>query len=589
MLKNIIKYKIQILKKYIFYKKYKNKAINQQEFFILFKKNDQKFITFLNKLKNENFIPKLNFAIDKSIKIANEATQNRFYILNKKLSFDKNINWSNLDWSQDFSNFKYSFYQDIKLKTYTNNNINNLGPDIKIPWEFSRLYYFVDLAVAYKKTHDKKYIDVFVTHTKSWIESNPFLLGVNWLNPMEVAIRAINLIYAFNYFKNENISNNFWLKLINSLYQHKIYIQNNWEIFYKNNNHYITDLIGYFYLLIFFDLKREQNKILKKILEEFETQIMPDGTCYEGSTSYHKLTIELFLLFYYLCKKNNLSLPNKFKTKLNKSINFINDCTDFNNNFVQIGDNDSGKILHNFHFLHNKKYKNKLISHYKNFGLTIIKNNKIHITYRHPTYKKIQPTGHFHNDSLSITLSYNNIPIIIDPGTYVYTSNKFYRNKLRSFNNHNTFFIKDSTSEQDIFKLNKQVQKDTAIIKRYKNKIFIKNYYINDHIKLFRTLIFNKINNNLLIKDFAKNNTDKIVCWNFIFHPNIKIKRLNKNKFELLHENKTIFILKSNLDFSIQDAFYSQEYGVLEKCTKLKTLKKIKNQKIIIKLYAAKT
>ena len=591
MLKNIIKHKIQTLKKYYFCIKYKDKTINQKQIVIFFENNNQKFDNFLNNLKNKNFIPKLKIDTEKAIISADNAINNSFLILNRKITFNKNINWH-----QDFSSWKNNFYTDIKYKIYSSDKIENLGPEIKIPWELSRLYHVVDFAIAHEKTNDKKYIDSFILHVENWIDKNPFLLGVNWLNPMEVLIRAINLIHAFDYFKNKkNIPNSFWIKLINSLYQHKIYIENNWEIFYKNNNHYIADLIGYFYLVIFFDSKFEQIKIFKKILKEFDIQIQPDGTCYEGSTNYHKLTTELFLLFYFLCKKNNFILPENFKFRLNKAINFIRNCSDFADKLAQIGDNDGGKILHNFNLFKKQKsikniikQNNKILYYYPNFGLSIIKNNNFFITYRHPTYKQNQPSGHFHNDSLSITLSYNNIPIIIDPGTYVYTPNKFYRDKLRSFNNHSTFFIKDNTFEQDIFKLNKLTQKDTAIIKKNKNKILIKNFYINDNAKLHRALIFDKINNNLIIKDFVKNITKKHIHWNFIFHPNINLKKINRNKFEILHENKTIFILKTNLDFSIQQTFYSQDYGLLEKSLKLTATQKMDNQKIITKLYSTK-
>ena len=71
-------------------------------------------------------------------------------------------------------------------------------------------------------------------------------------------------------------------------------------------------------------------------------------------------------------------------------------------------------------------------AHFPQFGLSIVKTNNWHITLRHHAYNALQPTGHFHNDIGSITLAVNGIPVIIDPGSFVYTPSAMWRNYFRS-------------------------------------------------------------------------------------------------------------------------------------------------------------
>ncbi len=616
----------------------------------------------INIYKNKDFIPHNKLDINICKESAKLSAQNCFKIFGKIICFNNKIDWhidflnnkmayQDMTYQDMVPEWKSSFYQNIKIKTGNTNSFNKLYQDIKIPWELSRLQHIPSVCIAGD-------IKTFQRHINSWIDNNPFLIGVNWVCPMDVAIRAINLINGFYLLKNnKDIDKSFWIKLINSLYDHAIYLENNFEIFYKPNNHYIADLLGFFYLCFLFNhikhFQKAKIKTYKKILEQFDLQIQNDGTCYEGSTSYHKLITEMFSHFYYLCKKNNseehtqpspkamagtasvetfnvLDLPKSFVTKLKKAQQFIEDCTDNAGNFVQIGDNDSGKILEeSFSVLDKSKehtqpspkamagtasvetfnvYDNNKIQHYSDFGISIIKNSRWHITYRHPTFNKKQPTGHFHQDELSITFSYNGIPILVDPGSYLYTANKAWRNRMRSYRSHNNFYIEESEEhtqpspkamagtasvetfnindleQQDLFSLNKNEQSDTSKISEEhtqpspkamagtasvetfnvtekENRVTIQNFYVSQkNIKAFRKL---KFDNKITITDWWQGYSEEksnlkntrvwkhSMFWNLTFHPKIKLKKIGIGEFEIFHANKKIFHLKSNLNFML--------------------------------------
>jgi len=544
---------------------------------------------------------------------------------------------------QDLKNLKQNiFYQDIKIEQKKCKSFNEYNFDIKTPWEESRFQHL--FLWGYKKIAPSPPFALrniracpepvegsrrAKNQINNWIDQNPYLLGVNWVCPMEVAIRAINWIYGFYFFKDsKNIPLAFWQKFVCSLYDHAKYLENNWETSDKPNNHYLSDLIGYFYLCFFFDdlnhFKKQKQKTYIKILQQFNHQVQADGTCYEGSTNYHKLVTEIFLHFY----------------QLQKMIQFLQNCSDQKGNLVQIGDNDSGKILmgikpfetslrsssgrtgeeeklsnktNNSHFTLNifpllsqredKLNLNKFLSYfpfalrnehivrvsrrvfnYPNFGLSIIKNKNWHITFRHPTYNKKQPTGHFHQDELSITLSIDGIPVLIDPGTYVYTANTKWRNLMRSKKMHNTFCLQNKGIENleslDLFQFSKKEQNDKSQIKQNNELIEIKNFYE----KQFRKLTFYQNKNILKIEDWVETSPREFCCWNLIFHPKINLEK-EKNDWIIYHQTSKILRFKSDLEFQGKKSFYSPGYGKIERCIKFFAKQKVEHLKKIVLLF----
>ncbi len=79
--------------------------------------------------------------------------------------------------------------------------------------------------------------------------------------------------------------------------------------------------------------------------------------------------------------------------------------------------------------------------HFPHFGLSIIKTNTVHLTLRHHSYQPHQPSGHFHNDALSITCAVGGKPLLVDPGSFIYTPSEEWRNIFRSAAAHNGFFL----------------------------------------------------------------------------------------------------------------------------------------------------
>ena len=622
------------------------------QFELFFKKlSSNNFVTKIEQNNNYlKYLPQLYKNKQNIIEQANNFCNNCFDLLGSgktcfgKTCFDKTcFDKTQIPWHYDFKLLKYKnthlqnnwcmqkinyknllFYQDISINN-TKTCFDNYNPDIKVPWELSRFQHIFFLGKAYQLTKpnnkNETYALTFEKQINNWIKQNPFLLGVNWICPMDVAIRAINWIWGFYYFKNSSsISKKFWETLVCSLYDHAFYLKNNFELSDKPNNHYISDLVGYFYLCSFFSsipyFKKAQQKTFKTILYEFKRQVSNDGTSYEGSTSYHMLVTELFWHFSLLCQAQNILLPKTFLKKLNLMFNFLNHCKITKNNIIQIGDNDSGKIVTGIQpQLPNLKHvKEKNIFHYPNFGITIIKNNNWHISFRHSTFSNYQPTGHFHQDQLSITLTIDKIPILVDPGSYLYTANHKWRNKFRSTESHNTFYFTQQVNNKylfghipktlDLFQLPKLNQKDPAKIIKTEENISIQSYH-NEYQKLglkaFRKINLNKKNKTFYIKDWFENNQTKtnnnkilnyktLTCkWSLLLHPKINIEKIDNQTWVLYYNNNKIATLNTGLNLIKETGFYSPNYGIIQQCTKLIAHKKIDSKQNLFTIYFSKS
>ena len=68
--------------------------------------------------------------------------------------------------------------------------------DVKMPWELSRCHHWVTLGRAYALEPDPRYAREFVDQLEAWLDDNPWPYGVNWGRAMEVAVRAVNWLWA---------------------------------------------------------------------------------------------------------------------------------------------------------------------------------------------------------------------------------------------------------------------------------------------------------------------------------------------------------------------------------------------------------
>jgi hypothetical protein len=229
--------------------------------------------------------------------------------------------------------------------------------DIKVPWELSRCQHLPTLAMAALASGDSRYVDVIGDHISDWITSNPLRRGVNWACTMDVAIRAVNWLWAYELLAGTGaLEPGFQTVLVASLVEHARHISANIEIYAGGltTNHTTADYAGLAHLALFLaDLEESVSWRAQAIagLERcISQQINEDGCDFEGSTSYHRLTLELFLAPYLRLRHAGASLSACYGERLRAMFEALYETARPDGLMPVVGDADDGRlqILHDY-------------------------------------------------------------------------------------------------------------------------------------------------------------------------------------------------------------------------------------------------
>lgn len=291
-----------------------------------------------------------------------------------------------IPWQMDFK----SGYTWSPKTWYTEVAYGHLpGVDIKVPWELSRMQHLPMFARAFR-TVEKAERDVYAREFRNeildFIALNPPQFGVNWRCTMDVGIRVANWLAAYDLFKafGASFDDAFERILASSVYDHGRHIIRNLEYSPDlRSNHYLSDIVGLLFTALHLPSTDETDAWLVFALQEMGSEMAHEfhenGSNFEGSTSYHRLSTELMLygaLFAvqmdrsrrdrvksYRCtlhhvqpslhsiEKQDFDLdrdeifPGWFWERLAKALRFTSDLLHEDGTIPQIGDNDSGRFL----------------------------------------------------------------------------------------------------------------------------------------------------------------------------------------------------------------------------------------------------
>ena len=212
------------------------------------------------------------------------------------------------------------------------------------------------------------------------------------------------------------------------------------------------------------------------IVEETGKQFLPDGVGAEQSPSYAALSAESILLCAVAARHAGTPFPRAVDERLAAFADYI---AWFGPKARGFGDNDEGRVLtlgdeadymlsvatavdgflerpgirplpDDFRPLlfgippaHREVPTGLRI--FPNGGLSVwrgkINGKEINITFDHGPLGYLSIAAHGHADALSITLSIDGAPILVDPGTFTYDSKSVWREWFRSTRAHNTLNI----------------------------------------------------------------------------------------------------------------------------------------------------
>jgi hypothetical protein len=413
--------------------------------------------------------------------------------------FGKEFDYSeeSIDWHKDiFSEklFPLTFSKSINIRYNKDLSAKNV-------WEINRLQFLIFIALNYNHTKDIRYLNQFREITSSWIDSNPYLLGVNWYSNIEVNIRLIVWYYCWQLINAEELmkinpqfkefAENKWIP---SIYQHCQYSYKNPSRFSSSNNHLISEYAGLFIAssLWIFKESKNWNRYAKAGLEkEIVRQYSSNGINKEEAAEYIQFITDFFLLSYIVGEDSSNKFSDGYKKQLEKIFTYINNFIDISGNFPQYGDEDDGKCVlfdqkedfNNFRSLltsgsiifNEPAFKSKSngldtknLVLFGEDGISIfneikdqksIENSVFYPDEGHFIFRKkdidnevymhfdAAPLGylsiaaHGHADALSFIMHIDGQPVLIDSGTYTYHTEPEWRKYFIGTLAHNTIRI----------------------------------------------------------------------------------------------------------------------------------------------------
>lgn len=429
---------------------------------------------------------------------ADKISAHQFRVLGHEVELPPSLNWHR-DMINDYEWNPGRFFGSIEIP-YDR-------ADIKAPWELSMFQHLSTLGLAYLLTGKQRYATEVVEQIDDWISANPEGRGVNWRSPMIVAIRAVNWLWAYNLIpKASAFTDAFAERFLASLLAHGEHIHNNLELGKHGiaTNHAVANFTG----LLVLGLSLPELAIAERWVADgmsgleqcMVTQVHSDGVDFENSLSYHRLVLEMFSTSQLLAERNGKQFSPAYNVTLARMFRFVQHYLRPDGTAPFIGDNDDARLQvlsryftwktpeHRYllalggAILRDKNLAGQglgdpfsladvswLVSDdarswledcepsagpsescaFPSSGRYVVRHSGHHALISADAVGSGGLGNHKHNDIFSYDLSVDGQSLVVDPGTYLYTSSQDWRDRFRSTRAHNTVMVEDE--EQNAF------------------------------------------------------------------------------------------------------------------------------------------
>ena len=382
--------------------------------------------------------------------------------------------------------------------------------DSKIVWEPNRHQHFVTLSQAYFLTGEEKYAQECCEQWDDWLGENSRGRGINWSSSLELAFRLWSWCWTLHFLHGSAALNGErWAAISQSIAQHAEFIQQNLSTYFSPNTHLLGEGFALFVIgLMYPELHgaaewREAGRAV--LLEQMEKQVWADGWHIEQSSYYHRYAVDFFQCAAILAECNGCPFPASFTAKLARMYEVILHTQLPGGSQAMLGDADGGRLLpfssplspeqsHDqrsalstaaVYFsraefraaagaLHEDTFwllgrdaserwqapampLQRPSTMFRDAGCVVMRSTSG--TAERVLLFDAGPQGlagcaHGHADALSFVCSADGEDWLVDPGTFVYTGSREWRQSFSGTQAHNTVIVdgRDQADPVDIFK-----------------------------------------------------------------------------------------------------------------------------------------
>jgi hypothetical protein len=369
--------------------------------------------------------------------------------------------------------------------------------DHKIIWELNRHQHWLALGRAFWLTGDVRYRQHCLHELASWMDANPPLTGINWASMLELGFRCMSWLWALAFFADlSSADESPWIvDLLLGMDRQLTHVEQNLSYYFSPNTHLLGEGLALYVCsraLPLLRCSREREETGRRILlDEARRQVASDGGHCERSTHYHRYTLDFYLLALIVARITKDRAAGEFERIVSRLAEAARVLADDRGELPLFGDDDGGmlfpmtgrpprdirdslavaSVLLNrpdlrigpipeeaywllahpsfaaalegppeggHHRLNSTAHRSAAL---RDTGYYVSNSDHgDHLVIDGGVHGYLNG-GHAHADALSLTLTVAGVPLLVDPGTGVYTIDQALRDRLRSSQMHNTLVV----------------------------------------------------------------------------------------------------------------------------------------------------
>lgn len=397
-----------------------------------------------------------------------------------------------IDWHLDAVNGKRAPFRPWFRISYL--DFDEVG-DSKVIWELNRHQHLVTLAKAYRLTEEETYGRELFQQWYHWREKNPYSMGMNWASSLEVAFRSLSWLWVWHLLDGcPVLPKQFSADLSHALALNARHIERFLSTYFSPNTHLLGEGVALFLIGLLCaglpSAPRWQDCGWEIILKEAHRQVQADGLHFEQSMYYHTYALDFFLHSRILAELNQIPIPQSFDQTIHKMLKTTAEFAAAGS-MPPFGDDDGGRVFdpsrdQQKHMLDPLAVGSVLydrpdfkiessqgteellwllgtegIRRFRDLPQQMSESNSFAMeaggiyvmrSSGPAAYQLVVDAGphgagrggHGHADALSVQLTANGKPLLIDPGTFTYADAGGERDWFRGTSAHNTIQVDDS-------------------------------------------------------------------------------------------------------------------------------------------------
>jgi uncharacterized heparinase superfamily protein len=368
--------------------------------------------------------------------------------------------------------------------------------DHKIIWELNRHQYWLQLGRAYWLTGESRYAEAVSAQLESWLQANPPLTGVNWASMLEIGLRTISWTIAIHFLASREDVAFPLARCLVALERQLTHVEEHLSYYFSPNTHLTGEALALYVVGHAFpeldSSSRWVNTGRRILVREIERQILPDGGHVERSMHYQRYTLDFYLLALLTARRaGDTHAEHAFADAVARLADFTHAMADDAGRLPLIGDDDGGMlwpmtgrdcvdvrdslataavVLERPHLAQWRLQEEtfwiaapealafaeatltrtiddaaRTLSEprsrtFPNTGYVVMRSGRDHAVLDAGAHGYMNG-GHAHADALSLTLSIDGRPLLVDPGTATYTTDAQLRDQMRGSLSHNTISL----------------------------------------------------------------------------------------------------------------------------------------------------